>query len=53
MLESFTFEFAGFNGCPSRCHIRILGDASKPVMVIVSQVISPAAPGVHVVIAMK
>jgi hypothetical protein len=37
-MEEFIHEFAGFHGTPSRCHIRILDEADKPLVVMCSQV---------------
>jgi hypothetical protein len=38
MREEFLLEFTGFHGCPSRCHIKIISDQTKPVVVMCSQV---------------
>ncbi len=38
MHRDFFYEFSGFGSCPSRCHIRMLNETGKPVVVIVSQV---------------
>jgi len=35
--QDFVYKFNGFFGCPSRCHIRILDDEGKPLVIICSQ----------------
>jgi len=37
MREDFHLTFPGFGECESRCHIRILADPGKPIVVICSQ----------------
>lgn len=37
MKEQFEYRFYGFHGTPSRCHIRVLDDIDKPLVVICSQ----------------
>ncbi len=36
-MEEFIHEFAGFDGVPSRCHIRILNEIEKPIVIMCSQ----------------
>lgn len=38
MREDFHLKFPGFDGYQSRCHVRILADSGKPMVVICSQV---------------
>lgn len=38
MREYFHLVFSGFHGYLSRCHVRILADSGKPMVVICSQV---------------
>lgn len=37
-MEEFIHEFAGFDEVPSRCHIRILDEVGKPLVIMCSQV---------------
>lgn len=37
ITEDFTYNFGGFGGYPSRCHIRVLDEPDKPLVVICSQ----------------
>jgi hypothetical protein len=45
-MQEFTYEFAGFHEIPSRCHIRILDEVNKPLVIMCSQV--PENPGTSV-----
>lgn len=38
MREDFHLEFPGFSGFQSRCHVRVLAESKKPMVVICSQV---------------
>lgn len=38
MREDFHLEFPGFSGLQSRCHVRVLAESKKPMIVICSQV---------------
>lgn len=35
--QEFVYSFSGFSGVPSRCHIRVLEDQDKPLVVLCSQ----------------
>ncbi len=35
--QEFIYSFSGFSRVPSRCHIRILDDQDKPIVVVCSQ----------------
>lgn len=37
ITQDFTYNFGGFSGYPSRCHIRVLDEQNKPLVVICSQ----------------
>lgn len=37
-MKEFIHEFIGFSGTSSRCHIRILDDVGKPIVIMCSQV---------------
>ncbi|ODU51332.1 MAG: hypothetical protein ABS92_00255 [Thiobacillus sp. SCN 63-374] len=37
ITQDFTYNFGGFGGYPSRCHIRVLDEPDKPFVVICSQ----------------
>ncbi|MBP8812261.1 MAG: hypothetical protein KBE25_03175 [Laribacter sp.] len=37
IVQDFTYNFGGFGGYPSRCHIRVLDEPDKPLVVICSQ----------------
>jgi len=37
ITQDFTYKFGGFGGYPSRCHIRVLDEPDKPLVVICSQ----------------
>ncbi|MEH0739970.1 hypothetical protein H4F05_00490 [Vibrio cholerae] len=37
-MEEFIHEFSGFGRVPSRCHIRILDEEGKPLVIMCSQV---------------
>ena len=47
MREKFTHEFHGFHGTPSRCHIQIVYDEKKPLVVLMSQVLTE--PGTSII----
>lgn len=36
-MKEFVYRFEGFHGTPSRCHIRILNEKGKPIVVMCSQ----------------
>jgi hypothetical protein len=40
MKTQFIHEFQGFNGFASKCHIRVLDDADKPLVILCSQMAS-------------
>lgn len=42
MTNDFFFDFPGFHGARSKCHIRILHESGKPLIIICSQL-----PGFH------
>lgn len=44
--QEFVYPFSGFSGVPSRCHIRVLDDQDKPLVVLCSQMASK--PGTSV-----
>lgn len=44
--REFVYNFNGFSGTPSRCHIRILDDEEKPLVVVCSQM--AVSPGTSV-----
>ncbi|MEH6472215.1 MAG: hypothetical protein V7752_13280 [Halopseudomonas sp.] len=46
MREDFYLSFPGFGGCDSKCHIRILADSGKPIVIICSQL--KTSPGTSV-----
>lgn len=37
VTQDFIYRFGGFGGYPSRCHIRVLDELDKPLVVICSQ----------------
>jgi hypothetical protein len=37
ITQDFTYRFGGFGGYPSRCHIRVLDEPDKPLVIICSQ----------------
>jgi len=37
--EEFVYSFDGFGGYPSRCHIRILEEPDKPIVILCSQMV--------------
>ena len=45
-MEEFIHEFSGFHGIPSRCHIRIIDEKNKPLVVMCSQVFEGAGTSV-------
>lgn len=46
MQEDFFYEFPGFHGIWSKCHLRIVAESGKPVVIICSQ--PPDNPGTSV-----
>ncbi|WP_287963423.1 hypothetical protein [Alcanivorax sp.] len=38
MIQDFFFEYPGFHRIKSRCHIRIVSEPTKPVVIICSQI---------------
>ena len=51
VAQDFTYRFWGFGGAPSRCHIRILDDCDKPLVIICSQLANK--PGTSVTNAVE
>lgn len=37
MIENFFYTFAGFHGRESKCHLRIISEPEKPVIIVCSQ----------------
>ena len=46
MQEDFFYEFPGFHGIRSKCHLRIVAESGKPVVIVCSQ--PPDNPGTSV-----
>jgi hypothetical protein len=46
IAQDFTYNFGGFGGYPSRCHIRVLNDPDKPLVVICSQLANSSGTSV-------
>lgn len=51
IVQDFTYSFGGFGGHPSRCHIRVLDEPDKPLVVICSQLANK--PGTSVTNAVE
>ncbi|MCC6507340.1 MAG: hypothetical protein IT475_18070 [Aquimonas sp.] len=49
--QDFIYSFSGVSGAPSRCHIRILEDENRPLVVVCSQM--SATAGTCVTIAVE
>lgn len=44
--DEFVYSFIGFGGVQSRCHIRILDDQDKPIVVVCSQMATKSGTSV-------